>query len=128
MILFVDINDTCRAPIAAACAGTHGLTACSAGVYSMEGLGPDAAAVRAARAQGLDLSGHTARSLEDPLLAQADAVYCMTAAIARHLREERPECAVKLRPFAEIGDPFGGSEEGYAACVQQIRRGVEALL
>lgn len=122
MILFVDINDVCRAPLAAALyRRTHGTEAYSAGVYADEG----AALCDAVRPALLD--GHTARQLSTSMLQKADAVWCVTAAIARHLAEEHPQDAHKIHAMQEIDDPAGMGRDAYQACAQRIRAQVEGM-
>lgn len=122
MILFVDINDVCRAPLAAELyRRTHGAEAYSAGVYADEG----AALCDAVRPALLD--GHVSRQLSDAMLQKADAVWCVTAAIARHLAQEHPQYAHKIHAMQEIDDPAGMGRGAYEACVQHIRAQVEGM-
>lgn len=122
MILFIDINDVCRAPLAAALYHrTHGTDAYSAGVYADEG----AALCDAVRPALLD--GHTARQLSVSMLQKADAVWCVTAAIARHLAEEHPQYAHKIHAMQEIDDPVGMGRGAYEACTRRIRAQVEDM-
>lgn len=122
MILFVDINDVCRAPLAAALyARGHSTPAHSAGVYAQDG----AALGDAVRPAILD--GHRSRALSAAMLEKADGVWCVTAAIARHLAEEHPQHAHKIRALDDIPDPFGMGREAYAQCAARIRAQVEEL-
>lgn len=123
MLLFVDINDVFRAPMAALLYHQmSGQPAHSAGVYVKEGsaLGD---AVRP-----YELDGHSSRMLSASMLEKADAVWCMTAAIARHLREDHPQYAQKIHAMEDIPDPVGTGAQGYADCIPLIRAGVEAML
>lgn len=122
MILFVDINDVCRAPLAAQLyEQRRGLPAHSAGIYAQEGvcLGD---AVRPT-----ELDGHRAQPLSAAMLEKADVVWCVTAAIAQHLAEEYPQHAHKIQPMGELPDPFGMGRSAYERCAQQIYTQVEAL-
>lgn len=122
MILFVDYNDVFRAPMAAALyTQKHGRRAYSAGVYAEEGvqLGD---AIRPKQ-----LRTHLARQLSASMLAKADEIWCVTAAIARHLTEEHPEASKKIHALPEISDPAGSGRDGYARCEQRIRRIVEEM-
>lgn len=122
MILFVDYNDVCRAPLAAAVyTQVHGKKAYSAGVYADEG----AAVCDAVRPALLD--GHRARRLSGSMLDKADAIWCVTAAIARHLAEEQPKYAGKIHALEDIDDPGGMGKQAYEACSEEIRRQVEAI-
>ena len=122
MILFVDVNDVCRAPLAAALyRRIHGAQAHSAGVYTDEG----ACLCDAVRPALLD--GHTARQLSEAMLEKADAVWCVTAAIARHLEEDSPQFAHKIHAMQEVPDPTGMGRKAYEACEQQLRAQVEGM-
>ncbi len=123
MVLFVDYNDVFRAPLAAAFyTQTYRKPAHSAGVYADEGaqLGD------AVRPKMLDT--HRARCLSASMLAKADAVWCVTAAIARHLTEEHPEAKQKIHALPDIPDPTGSGKEGYAQCEQHICRIIEEMM
>ena len=120
MILYVDYNDVCRAPLAAAMhARVYGEHAYSAGVYADEG----AAVCDAVRPKLLD--GHRSRRLSQAMLEKADAVWCVTAAIARHLAEEHPAHAGKIHAMEDIPDPSGMGKQAYAQCAEDIRRQLE---
>ncbi|HBI64733.1 MAG TPA: hypothetical protein DDX51_06400 [Clostridiales bacterium] len=122
MILFVDINDVCRAPAAARIyRSLHQKPAHSAGVYADEG-----AALGAGICPEL-LSGHTARVLSGSVLDKADEVWCVTGAIARHLAQEHPRQAHKIHAMRDVDDPFGGGRTAYEHCIRQIRAQVEEM-
>lgn len=122
MVLFVDINDVCRAPLAAALyQRACGKPAYSAGVYADEG-----AALCKAVCPPL-IGAHRSRQLSAAMLEKADDVWCVTAAIARHLAEEHPQQAHKIHAMADIEDPFGMGNEAYARCADEIRAQVEEL-
>lgn len=120
MILYVDYNDVCRAPLAAAIhAQIYGEPAYSAGVYADDG----AAVCDAVRPKLLD--GHRSRSLSVSVLEKADAIWCVTAAIARHLMEEHPEQKQKIHAMEDIPDPSGMGKQAYEQCADSIRRQLE---
>ncbi len=122
MVLFVDINDVFRAPLAAALyRHTCGRTAHSAGIYVDEG-----AALCEALCPPL-LRGHRSRPLSAAMMEKADCVWCVTAAIARQLAETYPRHAHKLRAMADIADPFGMGGAAYAQCERDIRAQMEAM-
>lgn len=75
---------------------------------------------------GLDLSGHRARRLTPAL--DADVVVALDRDVLRAAREVGfGDRAVLVGDYAgspgeEVADPYGGSEEAYRACAEQIRR------
>lgn len=126
MILFLDIDDVCRAPLAAALyQKTHpGKAVSSAGVYAAPDTEINHNAVRAGEAVGVSVEGHTSRGVCAQDIADADMVCCMTEAIAEYVRRDHPEAAERIHAL-EIADPFGSVE--YEACAREIARQVEEL-
>lgn len=126
MILFLDIDDVCRAPLAAALyRETHsGRFACSAGVYAAPDTEINHNAVRAGEAIGVSVEGHTSRAVCAQDIADAKAVVCMTQAIAEYVLRDHPEAAERIHAL-EIPDPFGSTE--YEACAREIAKQVEEL-
>ena len=123
MILFVCTGNTCRSPMAAAIARAAGVDAGSAGLYALPGDCATPQAVRAAALYGGDLTGHRARPVTAGLMAEAEAVYAMTAAHAAELARRFPSCQRKIRVLSPaIPDPFGGSDAVYAQCAGAIHR------
>ncbi len=128
MILFVDINDVCRAAVAAAyCSQTMQRETEHAGVYGQEGTPTSELVERAAAKVGLDLRAHTSQPLREEQLQRAHRVYGMTAAITTHLRADYPAYAEKMAAL-EIADPFGQGQESYDRCIQRICDTLEAVL
>lgn len=122
MILFVDYNDVCRAPLAAAVyERIHRKKAYSAGVYVDEG------AFVCDEVRPALLDGHKACRLSAAMLDKADEIWCVTAAIARHLAEEQPKHAAKIHAMTDIPDPIGMGKGAYAQCAEEIRRQVEGM-
>lgn len=126
MILFLDIDDVCRAPLAAALyRKTHsGRFACSAGVYAAPDTEINHNAVCAGEAIGVSVEGHTSRAVCAQDIADAKAVVCMTQAIAEYVLRDHPEAAERIHAL-EIPDPFGSTE--YEACAREIAKQVEEL-
>ena len=127
MILFVDINDVCRAVMAAACYEKRlGRPAEHAGVYVEEGTPPADFAVQAAESAGLSLDRSGSRLVCAEQLEQAECVYAMTAAIAGHLKQDFGQFARKIYAL-DSDDPFGQGLACYQECLDDIMAQVEAL-
>ncbi len=125
-LLFVCTGNTCRSPMAAALWRQMGGEAESAGLYAREGEPASANAVWAMDELGLDLTGHTARTVTEEMLRAADAAVCMTAGHAQALCARFPSMKDKVFVMPlEIPDPFGGDAEEYRACAERMR---DALL
>lgn len=127
MILFVDINDVCRAAVAAAfCQHRLRKEAEHAGVYGTEKTAPSELVLHAADKMGLDLREHTACLLTEQQMQRAERIYGMTAALTAHLRQDYPEYAGKIAAM-EIPDPFGQGQDAYERCVQRICTSLEEM-
>ncbi|MDO5547054.1 MAG: hypothetical protein Q4F79_01050 [Eubacteriales bacterium] len=127
MVLFVDINDTCRAAAAALYyQAAKGVPASHAGMFAEEGICPGKLAGEAAHEQGIDLGDVTSVGLCEELLRRADCVCAVTASIAARLAEDYPAYAHKIRSI-EIPDPFGLGKQAYLDCFARICEQVEGL-
>jgi protein-tyrosine-phosphatase len=121
MIVFVDINDTFRAAAAARYyEAKTGLPAAHAGVFSEKGIPSGAIAQQAAREWGIDLTDARSVPAERALLAQAERICAVTAAIAARLAEDYPEYASKITAI-ELPDPFGMGKQAYLDCLDAMR-------
>ncbi|MFO0863349.1 MAG: Sua5/YciO/YrdC/YwlC family protein [Gemmataceae bacterium] len=140
MILFLCTGNTCRSPMAAAilrtllaqtlgCAeielASRGFRVQSAGLSAMMGQSASAHASVAVQRYGADLADHRSQRLTGPLYYLADHVFAMTRShldvlesIPHQLGAPSPRL---LSPYNEdIADPYGGDEEEYRACAEQI--------
>lgn len=131
-ILFVCTGNTCRSPMAEAIArrridelGWTQVEVSSAGVGAFGGSPASGGALRAAAANGLDLSEHEASLLTHSLAEDADLILTMsTAHLARVSELGAGDHAALITSFAAAGDagapsggvpdPIGGSDEEYA--------------
>jgi protein-tyrosine-phosphatase len=98
---------------------------CSAGVGAFDGSRASGGAVRAAGAQGLDLTGHSATLLTGEEVRRADLILAMSASHLTRIAElGGGEKATMITSFAEEGDegavfrgvpdPIGGPDAEYA--------------
>jgi protein-tyrosine phosphatase len=102
-------------------------SSCGISVFAPSPATP--AAVRAAAGCGADISAHQAQPATEALLSAADRVYCMTHGHLDVLELMFPARAGRLAMLgaSDIPDPFGGTDEEYAAVCRQIRQAVEKL-
>jgi len=145
-ILFVCSGNTCRSPMAAALgrrllaqrlgcepemlADRH-IYIDSAGTNSYNGAPASDPAVRAMARRGVDLSTHRSVALTRDAVRAADVVIVMTRAHQAAVTALDPTAArrtVLLRGDEDLTDPFGGSDQEYERCAQQIEAALPAAL
>ncbi len=130
-LLFVCTGNTCRSPMAEAIAkraatsrGWTDVEGRSAGVAAYTGDIASGGAVRAAKKNGVDISGHQATPLTHEVAAWADLVLVMSSGhLMRVAQLGAGEHASLLTAFAAgadgvagsgtVPDPIGGSDDEY---------------
>ena len=130
-------GNICRSPFAAALLEREygGLTVRSAGFAATDGRPADPSAVRAAARFGVVLDAHAARRLSAEDVAWADLVLAMEGHHVARIRAVLRAGGRKTRllggflpaPSFTIGDPFGRSDEVFAATFERIALAVRRL-
>ncbi|WP_251424954.1 low molecular weight protein arginine phosphatase [Veillonella agrestimuris] len=131
-ILFVCTGNTCRSPMAEgitqALAKDMGLDikVQSAGLFAAYGAKATEAAILAVQSIA-DISNHESQPLSMKLVNEADIVIGMTEDHKSVLLRQFPFEEAKIKTLSQWGggngdvvDPFGGTQEVYNACAQQI--------
>jgi len=137
-ICFVCTGNTCRSPMAAALLNHMGkpynITAESAGISPIPGDGIAENSVKALKAAGIEpcegnrYDLHTARLMDEETMKRASRVVCMTEGHLFALITAFPQYIEKLCVMPKpVSDPFGGSEERYRACLEEIKSGITEL-
>lgn len=131
-ILFICTGNTCRSPLAEGLAKkmakdrglSHEIESAGLSVFP-DGANPHSITVAAE--YGADLTQHRARPLTDTMLLQADKIYTMTRSQADLLKRIYPSGSEKIKTLCDqdVSDPYGGTEEDYRLCAQQIWEGLQ---
>lgn len=137
MYCFVCTGNTCRSPMAAALLNdlgqSRGIFAFSRGTAVTPGAPIAENAAAALRAAGVEPAGrndytrHRAAQLTREDFEMCDGVFALTPAHAQQILFAFPEYAGRVRILGDIADPYGGTPEQYAACLEEIRGALRAL-
>ncbi len=143
-ILFVCTGNTCRSPMAAAIlndmarergvcslgatkSGQARIVAASAGLYAHHGAPISREAVDALREAGVaplpdnDYTAHTAATVTEQMIKEADEVVAISASHAMELMMRFPEHISKIVTLqSDIPDPFGRGLAAYRTCLATL--------
>lgn len=107
----------------------------SAGTWAARGQAASAYSVELMAEQGLDISQHESRPVDEAIMDSADLVLCMETGHAEGLRVEFPRQAYKVYPLTEmagavysVSDPYGGPRSEYQRMVAEVTGLVDAGL
>ena len=116
----------------------HRISVESTGTMAAGGGPASPFAVEVCREHGLELSGHSSKTLTEELIAESDLIIVMQASHKTCLRQTRSADVKTIRllgDFArwtgknkDIEDPFGGTKEQYESTFAQIKNSLEGLL
>ena len=135
-ILVVCTGNICRSPMAAALlekeldSSRH--TIVSAGVEALVGEPADPLAIEVMRDNRIDITGHRARQLIQPMLAEADLIFALDQGHARAITTRFPQYygkAFKLGHWngnADVADPYRRPKQNFEQAFAEISAHVAA--
>jgi len=141
LIVLVCTGNTCRSPMAEGLLKRRladlgemgqGMTVLSAGVAACEGAMASPQAVEVMASQGVDISNHRSRPLNDAIISRADLLLTLTRGHRAAILAAWPELESRVQTLridgGDIGDPVGGSVELYETCAQQIAAALDSWM
>ena len=103
------------------------ITVSSAGLAAFSGDCVSENAVRVMNEIGIDIAGHRARAVSPYELSECDYVICMSsshkAVLSRYIDEEKI-----VVPQGGISDPYGGDENVYRRCRDELSKFADSFL
>jgi len=107
----------------------------SAGTWAARGQEASDFSVELMAEQGLDISDHKSRPVDEAMMEAADLLLCMETGHAEGLRAEFPNHAFKVYPLTEmagtiysVSDPYGGPRSEYQRMVAEVTGLIDAGL
>lgn len=132
-ILVVCVGNICRSPIAAALLIDKfpQKNIDSAGLSAVVGHSADAKAQEVMRMDGLDMSDHVAKQIDEALVTTADLILTMSVNQTRWIEEQWPHCRGKTFRIGhwldkDIADPYQHEKSVFETTRQDIIDSLEA--
>ena len=132
-ILVVCVGNICRSPIAAALLIDKfpQKSINSAGLSAVIGHSADAKAQEVMRVDGLDMSDHVAKQIDEALVTTADLILTMSVNQTRWIEEQWPHCRGKTFRIGhwldkDIADPYQHEKSVFETTRQDIIDSLEA--
>jgi protein-tyrosine phosphatase len=133
-ILIVCTGNTCRSPMVEAYLrkvlaeqGINGFSVKSCGVYAPLNMKASPDAVSVMQSEGMDISDHVSKNIDDDLAAEADKVLVMTGEHQFSLLSRYPQLKDKILVL-DIVDPIGRGAKAYNETLNLIKAKIKENL
>ncbi len=135
-ILVVCTGNICRSPMAEGLlrARLKNRNVTSAGTYAVIGAPAEPLAAELMREHEVDIGGHIARQLTQPLLASSDLVLTLDQTHSDWINRQYPQMRgrvhklLRWRDNRDVADPYRRPREAFAQAFEDIELGVEDWL
>jgi protein-tyrosine-phosphatase len=103
-------------------------TAESCGLFANPGSSMSVNSRKVLEAENIIAGAFASRQIDEDMIKKFDVIYGITASHEARLKENFPKYTGKIKSMPEdIGDPYGGSLEDYAACFEKIKKSVDVI-
>ncbi|WP_199507194.1 MULTISPECIES: low molecular weight protein-tyrosine-phosphatase [unclassified Psychrobacter] len=126
-ILVVCVGNICRSPIGEALLKQHypSKHIDSAGLSAVVGSGADAKALAVMAEDGVDMSNHIAKQINEDLVKRADLILTMSISQTKWIEDQWPHCRGKTFRIGhwidkDVADPYGHDEFAFDTAKQDI--------
>ena len=126
-ILVVCVGNICRSPMAEALLKQHfpNKNIDSAGVGALVGHSADPAALEIMTKQGIDITSHVAKQIDENLARTADIIFTMSDGQTKWIEERWPFCRGKTFKLGhwiskDIADPYKHEMSAFETAYQDI--------
>lgn len=131
-ILVVCIGNICRSPMAEALLQQRfpEKNIDSAGVGALVDHAADPASIKIMQEQGIDITSHTAKQIDEKLAQKADLIFTMSDSQTKWIEENFPFCRGKTFKLGhwngkDIADPYKHKMSAFQTAYQDIVCGID---
>lgn len=131
-ILVVCIGNICRSPMAEALLQQRfpNKNIDSAGIGALVGHAADPASIAIMQDQGIDITSHTAKQIDEKLAQKADLIFTMSDSQTKWIEDNFPFCRGKTFKLGhwngkDIADPYKHEMSAFMTAYNDIVKGID---